>query len=348
MMAPNFDGHDQNYNLLMTGDAFGGEGFLPHLNPAGSGHRPLDAITRGRVKATLSNASSTVPLNPSTAKSLIDSLAKVPPLMAGSPLFQFLQSRFAAIGQGSGTLSLGAASMGSSFAGAPALGNMLQQIQSNGIDDDPHFIGLIGGFFRSGAAKSAMLVLDTESGGTTLDTHDVVSAQHQPKLYSQIASNLAAIFQALKRTPYDSQRSLLDVTTVLFSAEFGRTLRQFGKPIDATGTDHNPLSNSLLIGGKGIRGGLVIGASDFASSTEALSPAHLSMDAEKLKAMGRPFDFAAGLVRTDLPQVFKAGDYLGISSVINTIYSLFGVPSSKFRLIERNGAVAPILSSLLK
>ena len=36
-----------------------------------------------------------------------------------------------------------------------------------------------------------------------------------------------------------------------------------------------------------------------------------------------------------------------IGSVINTVYSLFDVPKDKWRLVERNGEVAPILTTLL-
>src|SRR4029079_13381109 len=45
-MTPSFDGHLQNVNYLMTGDPFGGESFVPHLN-AMMPDRPanlLDAI----------------------------------------------------------------------------------------------------------------------------------------------------------------------------------------------------------------------------------------------------------------------------------------------------------------
>jgi hypothetical protein len=124
-------------------------------------------------------------------------------------------------------------------------------------------------------------------------------------------------------------------------------MRQDGKPIGATGTDHNPLSNSVLIGGAGIKSGLVIGASDFQSATETLSGAHNALDPEGLKVMGRPFDFGSCTVRSDLPGAFAASDYLQIASVINTVYSLFGVPQDKWRLVERGGAVAPVLSALL-
>jgi hypothetical protein len=54
-------------------------------------------------------------------------------------------------------------------------------------------------------------------------------------------------------TPFDQTHNYHDVTTVLVSSEFSRTLRQRDRPIDATGTDHNPYCNSLLVAGKEIR-----------------------------------------------------------------------------------------------
>ena len=70
------------------------------------------------------------------------------------------------------------------------------------------------------------------------------------------------------------------------------------------GTDHNPLANTVLIGGAGIKSGLVIGASDFRTATESLSGAHLQLDRDRVKVMGRPFDFTTGRARTDLPAAF--------------------------------------------
>ncbi|MGE0616693.1 MAG: DUF1501 domain-containing protein, partial [Bacteriovoracia bacterium] len=141
--------------------------------------------------------------------------------------------------------------------------------------------------------------------------------------------------------------SLLDVTTIMVSSEFGRTMRQEGLAIDKTGTDHNPLTNTILLGGKGIRGGCVFGASDFQTPDEKLSPIHQSFDPQKLKLMGRPFDFTSMSARDDLPKTYKASDYLGMSSVANTVYALFGVPEKYHRLLARNEPPAPILSKLL-
>jgi hypothetical protein len=133
----------------------------------------------------------------------------------------------------------------------------------------------------------------------------------------------------------------------MITSEFGRTMRQYGQPIDATGTDHNTYSNTVILGGKGIRPGLVVGASDFRSSTEKLSPAHLSVDGGKVRVMGKPFDFAKMIPRDDLLQTLDPDQYLNFNSVVNTVYSAFGVDPSKFRKLTNSGPIAPVLNGLL-
>jgi uncharacterized protein (DUF1501 family) len=346
VMAVGFDGHDQNFNQLFTGDAFGGESFVPHLNPPQAGHFPLDGIQRGKIKAQLSNTDGTVPLTSLTGAALVKSLAGVPKLDSGTAFFSHLMSRFSALSGSSGSFSLGSAAMQTAFTQSPALAAMFSQLQLTPEDTIPSFVQMIAQVFKLGAARAAVLELGADL--STLDTHDVVSCSAQPKVIGDLVSQLALTLQSMSATPFDSSRSLLDVTTFLFSPEFSRTLKQYGKPVDATGTDHNPLGNSVLIGGKGIRGGQVIGASDYASATETLSPAHLATDPGKLKAIGRPFDFTQCVSRTDLPATWQTGDYLGFNSVINTLYSLFKVDSKHWRLIERNGLVAPTVSALLQ
>jgi hypothetical protein len=154
------------------------------------------------------------------------------------------------------------------------------------------------------------------------------------------------LLKGLETTPFDTHRSLFDVTTVMIASEFGRTLRAPERAVDDTGTNHNPHCNSILIGGKGIRPGLVIGASDFRDAGEKLSRAHLALDPALEKTMGRPFDFATMRPRDDLPDAFEITDYLTIGSVINTLYSVFKVPKSHYRTMVSGAAAAPVLYGL--
>jgi hypothetical protein len=133
------------------------------------------------------------------------------------------------------------------------------------------------------------------------------------------------------------------------TTEFGRTMKQYGLPVDQTGTNHNPLNNSVLIGGKGICGGQVIGESDCRCATETVSKPHAAFDPQKLKLMGKAFDFSTGLTLAKPPEEYSAAAYLGVNSVVNTVYKLFGASTSKYRKLERNSKMdAPQVPGLLK
>ncbi len=63
---------------------------------------------------------------------------------------------------------------------------------------------------------------------------------------------MAGLFAALEH------KGLLETTTVFVTGEFGRT----PKINDRGGRDHHPRAMCVLMGGGGIRGGQVVGASD--------------------------------------------------------------------------------------
>jgi hypothetical protein len=102
------------------------------------------------------------------------------------------------------------------------------------------------------------------------------------------------------------------------------------------------------LGGAGIRGGQVIGASDFATPTEELTGARLMLDFKRLKRMGRPFDFATGMPSGARPTEFNVADYLNLGSVVNALYRSFGVAERHYRVLDRDGLVAPVLGQLLR
>lgn len=366
LMAMGFDGHDQNMNFLFAGDPFGGESYIPHLNrlATGSEPTPLDAVTAGFLFANLTNGGASVPLSADSAEKLVNRLKQSTPLTATNPLYAFINRRMAANAAGGGAFSLGAAAMKSGYDQAPAFASMLTGLQldpapapspapSTGggglaptppsVAIDTRYLSMCLQLFKQGVTRCA-----TFATSTAFDAHDPKTAASQPDIIGQAAQVLADVFTALSTTPYDASRSFLDVTTVVAASEFGRTLRQKGNPIDKTGTDHNPLSNSILIGGKGIKGGQLIGQSDTQAAGETLSKAHLAFDPVPIKMMGRPFDFATGRPRADLPDSYKASDYLGMASVANSIYSLFGVDPKYWRKLERNAtSPAPLVPGLL-
>ncbi len=352
LMANGFAGHDQNMNFLFTGSPFGGESFVPHLNRATHERAtPLDALQSGFFFASLTNTGATVPLTPGSAVTLLQKLKNMPPLSADNPLFSFVRSRFAARSQGSGRFSKGVKKMLSGYDEAPQLAALLESMKieapsqsTSNAESIASFMGLAREMFQHRVTKSVVLSISLQDA--FLDTHLDALAKEQPKMYPKVVDALMAVFKSLD-TPFDEHRSFWDVTTVLVASEFSRTMRQTGLPIDATGTDHNPLSNMMFLGGKGIRGGHVVGASDRATASAPISKAHLTFDRDSLSVMAQPFDFGTGKPINALPEEFKASDYLTASSVANTIYSLFGVKKELYRVTDRGGPAAPLLKTLL-
>ena len=346
-MTPGFDGHLQNMNFLFSGSPFGGDSFIPHLNSADTGRTPgaLDAVLpTAPVFINVSNHSSVVPLEPDALEQLAERLREVEPPRGDDKLGRFIRRRLSAGAGGEGRMAAGARLMLSSLEQAPDVHRKLAALRAPAGDLAPEAqaIALIAECFRLSLSRSAIYVLREQ-----FDVHDVDQAKQQPKLFEEALSRIAALFRALVDTPFDAARSMLDVTTVMVASEFGRTMRAPAMPITETGTNHNQFANSVLLGGKGIRSGLVVGASDLPDEKAMPSKAHLAMDPSLEKVMGRPMDLKTLGVRLDYPAAFNIEEYLTIGSVVNTLYTMFSVPKSHYRSAGRNLPPAPVLHGLL-
>lgn len=347
VMTPSFDGHEQNMNFLFTGDPFGGNSFIPHLNLPETGRKPdaVDAIVPAESTETqVSNNSGVIPLEPKILHGLPKQLRELPPAHRGDPVTAFVRARLEAASMGDGVISEGARLMRRALDNSPEVHRKLAALSPTDPNQnvEQQSIALIAECFRLSLSRSAIYVLPEQ-----FDVHAPDLAKAQPKLFSDAIGKVAALLKGLTETPFDAKRSMFDVTTVMVASEFGRTMRAPEMPIDATGTNHNQFSNSLLLGGKGMRNGLVIGASDLKDLNTTLSKAHLAIDPELEKTMGLPFDFKTMQSRTDLPEAFQISDYLTIGSAINTVYSLFGVPTDYHRVMSQEGNPAPVLNGLL-
>jgi hypothetical protein len=349
-MATSFDGHPQNINFLFTGNPFGGESFVAHLNDRGQpgfAARPLDAIQHGIFPLDQTNGGATIPLTMDSATKLIEFLKLARPIDSRHLVMAFIQEQMRRAGRGPGGFGAGSREMERAYAAAPLLAERLKKltIKPEPAPFEERFVGLVNGCFRHGVCSSATIRIGPSQGH--LDVHAASSAKNQPAMYDSVSGQLERIFDLLAQTEFDSGRSLLDVTTVFVASEFGRTLRQPSLPLDETGTDHNCLNNSVLIGGKKIKGGLVIGETDFRAPGEVLSGAHKILDRDSIKLIGKPFDFVNSRPRPDKPDEYKLEDYLTIASLVNTIYSAFSVPQKHWRTLNREGLVAPVLHELL-
>jgi hypothetical protein len=244
--------------------------------------------------------------------------------------------------------------MDAGMAEAPALATTLRTLdiqaptEGNDLGDS---LKIVSQFFRADVTRSAIITIRPVAAAgqqfATLDTHGPEDAKRSESTIGSVVEQLATVFAALQSTPYDDHRSMLDMTTVAVGSEFSRTMRQRDLPIDATGTDHNPLRNSLLIGGKGIRGGLVVGESDSRTPDEVLSQAHKTFDPEHLKVMGRPFDIQTMRPVEALPETYEPSHYISAATVVNTLYTAFGVDAAHFWKPDRGSEAAQPLRGLL-
>lgn len=346
-MTPSFDGHLQNMNFLFSGSPFGGDSFIPHLNSAETGREPgsLDAVLpTAPVFLNVNNHSGVVPLEPRSLEQLADRLRQAEPPHANDKIGSYIRSRLVANAHGDGRMAAGTRLLLSGLDQAPDVQRKLAALRAPRPDLDPEAqsIALICECFRLLLSRSAIYVLREQ-----FDVHDADQAKQQPRLFTHAIDKMAGLFRTLVNTPFDAKRSMFDVTTVMVASEFGRTMRAPDMHIDNTGTNHNQFANSVLIGGKGIRSGLVIGASDLADEKAKPSRAHLAMDPALEKVMGRPIDLRTLQIRPDQPDTFALQDYLTIGSVVNTLYALFSVPKSHHRTIGRNLPEAPVLNGLL-
>jgi hypothetical protein len=113
--------------------------------------------------------------------------------------------------------------------------------------------------FQTGLSRSAVL-----SPRVELDTHSAHPGKH---LAEQIKgwSYLNELFKLFKSVEYKPGKSLFEMTTFLVTSEFTRTPALN----TAKGKDHNPWTNSALLAGRGIKGGVVEGASHLVEKADS-------------------------------------------------------------------------------
>lgn len=346
LMATGFDGHPQNINHLFTGGAFGGESFIPHLFKRQSSL--IDYLQMGEIYADITNAGSSLNLNSKKDIISLGEIYKSAPFLKKTQLNQFLHSRYQTNHKGDGLFSKGVMSLEKASLVAPKVIKRLKKVATPNIEDKLLLkLETAYQYFSQGITNSCVIEIGFDN--LFADTHDSTSAKATPKLIEKYTQEVAKIMKFLNNKKIKTDSTMMDHTTFMITSEFGRTMRQKNLKIDQTGTDHNPLTNTVLIGGKGIKPGLVIGQSDRTTVEEKLSSAHQKLDQEDLKIMGRPFNFKTMRTHTNLlPEIFHIEDYLTIDAVVNTLYELMEVDQSHYRSYDREGTKkVPTLSKLL-
>lgn len=357
---PNDIGHQGPTDILFSGSQFGGPSFLPLINNSNSLIPPtsLDGIKyNGRQLFTVdSHQSSLIELNGDDAASLISALKMNSHLSLYPDAMNFVLQRLqeGAKLNPQGQWSQGSAQLAQQLPKAVLLAQQLTRLDLSQLSPDPHkqFLQIFSKVAEARMGRVALEVTkffseDFPNEVLSFDDHFFQSAEAIRNTYLRLSEKIATILQFLKTTAFDSQRSLLDVTTFVVTTEFGRTMRQEGD-FKQSGTDHNPLCNSYLFAGKGIRTGCVFGASDFQHSQETLSAAHMQLDPGQLSIMARPFDYSTEQNVDVLPEVFNEDQYLHINSIVNTLLHLFSVPQEHYRRKNVGALPYPYLRSLLK
>lgn len=166
----------------------------------------------------------------------------------------------------------------------------------------------IGACFLNGMSRQACLRMSAN-----LDTHGAHEGNHRVTLGTAL-TDVANMFRAFRAVPYgNTGESLFDRTTFMITSEFSRTAA-----LNASlGKDHNPLTNSVILAGRGIRGGTVCGASKLI--TRAQSPTTLSYH------IAQGFDFDS---QRPVENRNEKTSVLLPENVIVTIEKLMGVPRS--------------------
>jgi hypothetical protein len=102
------------------------------------------------------------------------------------------------------------------------------------------------------------------AGNMQWDAHEDMEENH-PRMAAQTDQPMAALLKDLK------QRGLLDSTLVMIGGEFGRSPESQG----SKGRDHHNLGFTWLLGGGGVKGGIVHGATDDIGLKAIQDPVHL-------------------------------------------------------------------------
>jgi hypothetical protein len=355
MMLPNgLEGHGQNSYYLFSGKSDNHNSFMPVVGR--STNSPLENIHLGGFPsdiATPTNFSSSIQFNNETINNgidLVQTLEEGAKLRESSLLGRFLMDS-ANNNTAASLFGQGSKMMADNIPKVDSLAEKLQEFTTEGDFEtvrNPALsrkLELVKSAFSAGISQSATITMNyfsitlPDGSVSTIDVHGAQTAQNSKEIYGVVASDLDEIFNYLKTTQFDDSRSLLDVTTVMITSEFSRTMRQFNVDIDNTGTDHNPLNNTVLLAGKGIKTGMVVGSSDLNEIDEAgefanVSGAHISREkilqgggftTERIKyIMGSPFDISSMAPKTTQPDDFNVEEYISMPNIVNTLMDMAG------------------------
>lgn len=171
---------------------------------------------------------------------------------------------------------------------SPNMKDLFKRLENANYTGDTDNLGaaqVVASAFSSNSSQFAQLKLRLDGNG--FDTHSSHEGNHL-QAQKEGFEFVAKIVELFKNTAYgDSGQSLFDKTTIMVTSEFSRTAALN----NAKGKDHNPMTNSVLLLGNGIKGNQTIGASRLVvrNKSKIGNPYQIAM----------PYDFSAGeVVRT--------------------------------------------------
>lgn len=180
---------------------------------------------------------------------------------------------------------------------------------------------VVAASFASQACAEAQITLKSQSGN--LDTHSQHVGNHlqiQKGLWEQVVN----LFDVFQKTPFNHS-NLFEHTTFMIASEFART----STLNSAGGKDHNPLTNSVVLAGRGVRGNQVIGGSKIvtrqASPTGSSYHIALPWDYQLQRLIQNPHEgtphmiFPENIVRT-LVEILKINPNAFKSVAANTAF----------------------------
>ncbi len=186
--------------------------------------------------------------------------------------------------------------------------------------DAPTHVQAILAAFISGASQQAVLDIDDQNLDTHSD-HVKVHLEAQTAVWQQVSD----IFSRFEKTKFHNG-NLMDYTTFLVITEFSRTPFLNG----AKGKDHNTDTNSVLIAGKGVKGGQTVGASKVIPAKKSVTGTGLHIATAYDPKTGLPatgpngatFIYPENVIRT-VAEIF--GNPPGFSSVASNVSVIKGI-----------------------
>lgn len=311
-MSANNVSHEGNSDHISTGDPTGHSADMPIELGLACGGGPLGVIFSGLVKSLGKDIQATDTLS---VESMVNSadLSGIKGYMgeqAGdSP---YLKSQLSWINSSNERAKL------SQYLNA----NGLRGNSTDSLSDSVHKARVIASAFASGTAFQGQMVLDP----STFDSHSNHADNHL-RAQTEFWGTVASIFDTFKklsvRDSNGAETSLFDQTTFLVVSEFSRT-----PALNASkGKDHNPLTNSALLAGAGIRGGQAFGTSHLVTrhQSELRIPRHASA----------PIDFTTGIAAKNKQEAKHPNfQFIYPGHLLATVAEVLGADRRKLRTLS--------------